>query len=303
MDGFVGELCYIYHVNNSTATGGAPFFFGQWPDTPHAAFEQGTYYKARIESDPTHSYFTHVSCFGGSIALHVSSATVRQGFLSSQSTAFFQYDTIVNQAQDGIHIEDCWRVVSMNLYMGRDVNPPNGQIYQERFHVSNQTRTAAFYQNNFLNSRLNLNQGSSLNMATVRNCQFISKLVDTRYLQHFFYCSGNAPGGSSSVTNSYFNGKVGAQQVMADYIRRCEFLNRQGANGIESAIATDSVHFDNGSSGAVNTGAARYFNTYDASALSNQNPTGNWQSVFYNRVRVFKVDMDNKNKMYNIANL
>lgn len=224
VDGPTAESCKLAVFANSKASGGAPIWYDK-------VQEQGTYFKVTKVGMKT-AYFLNLDCSGGSIATHMSYPTASA--MDYQTLSVHVNCKIWNQAQDAIHIEDCYKNFFYNCIIGCDAN---GGFYQERVHISNRTGIVAVNKSSFTNSYLNFNQATSLKLGIVDSCTFTT--TKSNYLQNFIN------GRPHLITHSSFTGTCLSQQANMLNTRECTFTDF-GNYAVVGTTAVDSCTFING---------------------------------------------------------
>lgn len=276
MDGFNITNNYWSVFNNCYANGGAPIWYDKVGD-------QGTYFKVS-SNRYRYAYFMNVECYGGSIGCHISFPTADQATLMVNSmTGYFFRVKCYNQAQDNIHIEDCWNVVFRLCDLQTDTEAPAGQIYQPRIHISNQTRVAVVDRCNFRNVRVNFNEAGNLQLGIIRNSTFLSEYA-TNYLPNFIFNATN-------VLKCTFKGKVKDEAVQAKYVKLSSFDNWGGGYGITGSSYTDSCTFSSATK-AIASGSGNFYNTLAGTYVAG-NATGSWQTNFSNHIDLYRLNLDN----------
>ncbi len=268
VDGPTAESCKLAVFSNSKASGGAPYDY-------QTVGEQGTYFKSTREGMKT-TYFLDLECTGGSIGTHLSyptNSSMDNSILSVHVNCKYS-----NQAQDAIHIEDCYK----NFFYNCSVSADGSGNYKERIHLSNRSGVVAVKNCQFTNAYVNFNQASNLRLGLVDNCTFLTNKTGLRTF---------LDGKPHLCTNNTFSGKCSSEQADASNVRNCTFTNF-GSKALTSAYATDGSQFVNGNTPVttasngflVNCTFQQVTNTSYRTSPPSDN---NWKQVFNSYIDVY----------------
>ena len=226
VDGIGLERNRIGVISDCKASGGARI---AWSENA----EQGTYFKC-TRGESRVFYCNNVDCNGGSIGVHYSTSNLTT---SDSSVTTIINSHFKNQSQNPVHFEDCRKIFLYNCTVEKDVSSE----YDWDFQISNQTWIASIKKCHFRNIRLNFNQVSSLKLAIIDSCDFVSEYSDYQSALPAFI-----DGRATICINSAFKGKVFSKQSWVKNTRKCTFENFGNYPAIQDAMNVDSCTFNNG---------------------------------------------------------
>lgn len=242
LDGIRVEECKVAIVADGTARNGAPVHYNtetRYSTSPGVG-EQGTYWKFRTTpSGDQEAYFLNLDGDGGSITIQFSYPDPRDG------TTTMPHNTIGviancrswNAAQDGIHIEDCYKNYIYNTIIGADAVGN----YIPRVWVSNRTGIASFKKCTIINSWINFVSAVNLQLGFVDECTFTSQYTSGNDKCDYFVNNG------SHVANNVFTGRASQAQVTAtEYSQNNRYINFN-ARALTNVLVSDNDYFQNGS--------------------------------------------------------
>jgi hypothetical protein len=240
LDGIRVEECQTAIVADGTASNGAPVHENtesQYSTTPGVC-EQGSYWKFRvINTGDQAAYFINLRGTGGSIGIQFSfpepadhSLVMPHNTVGVIANCYFW-----NQAQDNIHLEDCYKNYVYNSTWGADAVGD----YMPRCWVSNRSGIVSFYKCTTRNGWINFVNAASLQLGFVNQCNFVSEYTSGNNKCQYFVNK------ATHVTNSSFTGRASTTQVDAIYAKGNTFTNFN-AKAITSVITADSNTFING---------------------------------------------------------
>ena len=227
VDGISIEATKLGVIADSKASGGAPIQYNQ-------VAEQGTYFKfTRVGLKAC--YFLNLTCDGGSIGTHVSYPT--NATMDNESLSVHVNCHFYNQAQNAVHIEDCYKNFFYNCTIGSDTN----YLYHPSIHLSNRSGIVSIKSCQFTNARVNFNQAAGLKLGIIDSCQFVSEYKGfTSPLTAFI------EGRPTVCINNTFSGRTSLKyQGAFKNIRNCTFSNFDSLS-ISGGYAVDSCTFISG---------------------------------------------------------